>query len=783
MNSNDQPTPATKALRERISRLIAASLRISASLDLDTVLHEVVDNARELTGARYGAIATIDENGEPRDFVTSGFTEEAHRRLAEWPDGPRLFEHFRDLPGPVRLADAPTFVRSLGFSSERLPSKSFQGTPMRHRGLHVGNFYLVEKTGGDEFTSEDEELLVLFASQAATAIANARTHRDERRARADLEALVETSPVGVAVFDAKTGGVVSLNREAKRIVEGLRMPGRPLEELLTVLTCRFADGREVALDELPLAGELTRARTVRAEEIVLSTPDGRSVTTLMNATPIRAEDGTITSVVTTLQDLAPLQELERMRAEFLGMVSHELRTPLTSITGVAATVLGAAPTFSSEEMLQFFRIVDQQAKHMTGLVSDLLDAGRIDAGVLSVSPEPSELRAVLDRARSTFVSGGGRQSVLIDLPEDLPPVMIDRARIAQVLNNLFANAARHSSDSSSIRVGAEHNGVYVAVSVSDEGRGISTDELPHLFHKSVRSGVGESGIRRGLGLAICKGLVEAHGGRIWATNNGPTEGARFTFTVPIAEGMDAEHAADPSRRRPRGRQEGQSPAKILAVDDDPQTLRLVRDTLSTAGYTTLATGDVEELTRIIRAERPDLVMLDLMLPGTDGIKLMAAIPELVDVPVIFVSAYGRDETIARALEAGAVDYIVKPFSPMELTARVRAALRRHVDREPFVLHDLAIDYDRRRVTVAGHPVHLTATEYELLRTLSVNAGRVSSYDALVRRVWGGRRFGNPKLVRTFVGRLRKKIRDHSPSPTYILTERGVGYRMPSPGDG
>ena len=141
----------------------------------------------------------------PQDFVTSGFTEAEHRCLAEWSDGPRLFEHFRDLPGPVRIADVPACVRELGFSTDRLPSKTFQGTPMRHRGVHVGNFYLVEKEGGDAFTDRDEEILVLFASQAATAIANARAYRAERRARADLEALIETSPVGVVVLDVVTG--------------------------------------------------------------------------------------------------------------------------------------------------------------------------------------------------------------------------------------------------------------------------------------------------------------------------------------------------------------------------------------------------------------------------------------------------------------------------------------------------------------------------------------------------------------------------------------------------
>ena len=328
-------------LGDRISKLSAASLRISASLEVGTVLHEIVEGARELTGARYGVIATLGDSGLIQEFVTSGFTPDEQQHMADWPDGPKLFEHFRDLPGPVRLRDLPGYVSSLGYSTELMRSKTFQGTPLRHQGVQVGNFFLAAKEGGREFTREDEEILVLFASQAASAIANARTHREEQRVRADLEARVETSPVVVVVFDAQNGKPVSFNREAKRIVEGLLIPDRSLEQVLEVVRCRFPDGREISLQEFPLAQSLGNARTVRSEELVLHVPDGRSVTTLVNATPIRSEAGTVESVVVTLQDLAPLEELERLRAEFLGMVSHELRTPLTSIKGSVTTPCGA----------------------------------------------------------------------------------------------------------------------------------------------------------------------------------------------------------------------------------------------------------------------------------------------------------------------------------------------------------------------------------------------------------------------------------------------------------
>ena len=780
MTSNDDPAREIEALRERNSRLSAASLRIGSSLDLDTVLREIAESARALTGARYAAIATIDDRGKPVDFVTSGFTEEEHRAMVEWSEGPRLFAHFRDLEGPLRIADLPGHVRALGFSPDWLPWGTLQCTPMRHRDVHVGNFYLVEKEDAEAFTDEDEEILVLFASQAAAAIANARTYRDEQRARADLEALVDTSPVGVAVFDTVSGRPVSLNREARRIMEGLVAPGATVERLLEAMTCRFVDGREIALNRLPASVVLTDAKPVRAEEVVISTPDGRSVTTLVNATPIHSADGTVGSVVVTMLDLAPLRELDRQRAEFLDMVSHELRAPLSSIKGSAATLVEASSSLDRAEMRAFSRIIVDQADHMRGLISDLLDAGSIDSGTLSVAPEPTELAALVDRARKTFLSGGTGHDVLIDLAPELPRVMADRRRIVQVLSNLFSNAAQHSSARFPIRLDAVRDGVHVAISIRDQGRGIAPERLPRLFRKYVGAGDREGGIERRLGLAICKGLVEAHGGRIRAESDGAGQGACFTFTIPVAE-EPADGAAAPVPGRQAPPSQGEDRPRILVVDDDPQALRFIRDALTDAGYAALVTGDHSELADLIDSERPDLVLLDLMLPDTDGIELMQRVSQLADRPVIFISAYGRDETISRALGSGAADYIVKPFSQTELIARVRAALRGRAEPAPFVLGDLAIHFDERRVTVAGRPVELTATEFELLRALSFNAGRVSSYDALLRQVWGGRSYGDTDLVRAFIKKLRQKLGDDPKRPAYIFNHRGVGYRMARPG--
>ena len=786
MNRPDDPMREIAALRERLSRLSEASLHITEDLDLDAVLQGVLDGARSLTGARMGGITILDDSGQLQDFITSGLTDEDHQRFVNLPGGPEFFAYLSGLSEPLRLADFSAHTTALGLPGigpPLGPVGSFLGAPIRLRGVRAGNLYLSDKEGGGEFTQDDEETLAMFASHAAMAIANARRHREEQRARANLETLIDTSPVGVVVFNAGTGVPVSLNREGRRLVDGLTNPGQTAEQLLDVLTFRRADGREISLREFPLAEALSTGETVRAEEIVIGVPDGRSVSVLLNATAIRSEEGQVESVVVTLQDMTALEELDRLRAEFLGMVSHELRAPLTSIKGSAATVLGSSADLDPAVVRQFFRIIEDQADHMHDLVADLLDVARIETGTLPVTPEPAEVAALVDRARSTFSSAGGRNNLAIDIPPDLPLVMADRRRIVQVVGNLLSNAAKHSSESSVITVTVVREDVHVAVSVADEGRGIPSERLPYLFRKFTRSdgddlGSGVAG--SGLGLAICKGIVEAHGGRIWAESEGPGMGARFTFTIPTVEETGSGTAVSTSAARRAVAGPGER-VRVLAVDDDPQALRYVRDALASAGYTPVVTGDPEEALRLVGEEKPDLVLLDLMLPGTDGIELMKDILGAGDLPVIFVSAYGRDELIARAFDMGAVDYVVKPFSPTELAARIRAALHKRAasePSEPYVLGDLTIDYAERRVTLAGRPLPLIAMEYRLLAELSANAGRLLTYEHLLERVWGEKSSGDVRPMRTIVSKLRRKLGDDADNPTYIFTEPRVGYRMP-----
>ena len=206
-----------------------------------------------------------------------------------------------------------------------------------------------------------------------------------------LAALVNSSPVGVMVVDSSTKTLASVNLEAQRILGMSPEPGSSLVQYHQAAIYRRVDGQKYEESERPLARALDRGEVVRAEEILLNAPDGRTVTILVNATPIYSDEGNITAAVAVLQDMTPLEEMERLRNDFLAIVSHELRTPLTAIKGTAATVLSTSAQFSHLETRQFFRTVDQQADVLSELISNLLDVTKIEAGALVVKPERSNI--------------------------------------------------------------------------------------------------------------------------------------------------------------------------------------------------------------------------------------------------------------------------------------------------------------------------------------------------------------------------------------------------------
>jgi two-component system KDP operon response regulator KdpE len=221
--------------------------------------------------------------------------------------------------------------------------------------------------------------------------------------------------------------------------------------------------------------------------------------------------------------------------------------------------------------------------------------------------------------------------------------------------------------------------------------------------------------------------------------------------------------------------------RVLVVDDEIEMQRALRTGLQYHDFDVHAVGSGEEAVRDAASWRPDVILLDLGLPGMDGFATLRALRPATRAAVIVVSVMPGEKDKVRALDAGADDYIVKPFGTEELVARIRAVLRRQADvtsGEPVVrTGDLEIDLARRLISVNGKPVHLTPTEYELLRYLALHAGKPVSHTTLLRQVWGEYAVGDKYNTRYVVAQIRKKLGDDPANPRYIVNEPGVGYRL------
>ena len=223
--------------------------------------------------------------------------------------------------------------------------------------------------------------------------------------------------------------------------------------------------------------------------------------------------------------------------------------------------------------------------------------------------------------------------------------------------------------------------------------------------------------------------------------------------------------------------------RILVVDDEPQITRVLRRSLQTHGYDVRTAADGEAALDVVHDWPPDLVVTDLTMPGMDGIELCRQLRAQAALPIIILSVKGEEQTKVKALDAGADDYVTKPFGMDELLARIRAALRRVPTNVPadvpsqLATGDFQLDLAAHRILVRGSEVHLTPKEFELLAYLIQHAGKVLTHRTLLAAIWGGDYTEQTEYLRVFVGQLRKKIEADPAKPQYILTEPWVGYRF------
>ena len=228
---------------------------------------------------------------------------------------------------------------------------------------------------------------------------------------------------------------------------------------------------------------------------------------------------------------------------------------------------------------------------------------------------------------------------------------------------------------------------------------------------------------------------------------------------------------------------------ILVVEDDSTIRKFICTALTTQDYEVIESSTGKEAVQNAIAKSPDVMLLDLGLEDIDGIDVIKTVRQISDLPIIVVSAREQDREKVEAFDTGADDYITKPFSIVELLARVRVALRHKENKsvdismpkeekeDTFSVGDLFIDYDKRKVTVSGENIHLTPIEYDILSLLARNHGKVLTHNYIIKKIWGGVRGGETKSLRVFMATIRRKIEKQPANPQYIMTEVGVGYRL------
>ena len=484
----------------------------------------------------------------------------------------------------------------------------------------------------------------------------------------------------------------------------------------------------------------------------------------------------------------PLGDPVQGRAEQVDMLSMELHTRLAAIKGSAATVLGSSIPMHPEQIHHFFQIVDEQADQIYHLINSLVTVSQTELGPLPVDAGSVDLAEVIAAASADFQGAGQNGAITARIPPDMPAVRVDQLRMSQIMGILLTSAYQHSTGETSIRVAACVEGADVKVSVAFAERGASPgDERPPLteFAHAFLPGRVKETWESDPTLLMCREIIISHGGRMWVESEESRDLASFVFTLPA---LLKEPAADPfvALHSPESSALADGlDSPVLLVADDPQMMQYVQEKLAEAQATFVHTSAPADLERLINSVEPHLILMDLPAAREGDFRLVKQAPTLSPAPVICLSWDSGSQSINEMLEAGAVDCLFVPFSSDELTARIRAALRKQgipggeETLRPYQLNELTVNYQDRRAYLAGQAVPLTATEYRLLFELSTKPGRILTHEYLLNQIWGDASSPDLRLLRAFVKSLRRKLCDNPKSPTYIFTEARVGYRMAS----
>jgi PAS domain S-box-containing protein len=531
---------AIEARLQELSTLLEISASVVSTLDTQTVLNRILEQVERLMGVQMCAIVALDESkGVFRARASRGLSKRYTEHLAINPSEP-LSVTLRAIRSgeAIQVSDTETDA-SFSASRPRARSEGYRSliaVPLNAQHTPPSAL-LVYRPTPHSYSQREVNLLTNFANQAAMAIENATLYaRSDMRLNEQtrrLEALIQSLQDGLILEDLQ-GRVLYANRRISELVD------LPLEEIIGAPVANLIN-RLVDRSVEHAAGE--RSILQNRIEAALDGQGPRSLELALQFNHqvcylrllvfnVTATDGMPIGSGQILRDITQVHEVDRMKSSLISTVSHELRTPLAAIKGYATTLLAKDVHWDTITQQEFLAIISDETDHLSSLVNDLLDMSRIDAGNLTVSKVACSLEELVYRAaQRAHPQPGDRLQMRV--PPDLPLFYADPQRIEAVLRNLIENAAKYAGENSPIWINAGVEANNLVVRVSDEGPGIPAEESERIFDSfyQLENGLNRRSSGAGLGLAICRGFVIAHGGKIWVEPR--QKGACIVFSLPL----------------------------------------------------------------------------------------------------------------------------------------------------------------------------------------------------------------------------------------------------------
>ena len=509
-------------VRQRDS-LIEITRAITQELNLAKLLTRILDISVEMLAGQAGLIALREEQGGWTVAAYHGISEALLRYLdpllAAVPD---LEDAARfELPEINRLLQNLTRTVSLGLLTG-------VGLPLIARQQVIGVIFIF-RSYSDIFSTNDHSLLQSFADQAAIAVHNAKLYTQVAREKQRMDALLDSAADGIIIL--------APNHIIERCNPAFgRMLGTPVNNIRGkshAEIMRWVHKEEGLTLEQAEAGSwpLTPNATLYVEGD-LERSDGSYLPVGITYAPLLSSEGSLINIIATIRDITRFREAEEIKRTFISVISHELKTPVALIKGYVGTLRREDVSWDRAVVQDSLAVIEEEADRLTDMIENLLDASRLEAGVLKINLSDVSLVNIIQRIAERFRTQSDRHTIIVDLPSDFPVIMADEDRISQVLSNLFSNAIKYSPDGGEIRISGMMRLDQVIVCVSDQGPGVAPEDIPFIFDRFYRSTKATRTTKgAGLGLYLARAVIEAHGGRIWVDPK-PGDGARICFSLP-----------------------------------------------------------------------------------------------------------------------------------------------------------------------------------------------------------------------------------------------------------